>query len=257
MKNNLFKLAVFALLVLLFASCSTPKSRTYWKDIEYGARYNIRKAPELRFKPKDKLSIALLNDNPQLIAPFYRMSGVGENQDVNKAVSYEVDRDGNIDFPIIGLLHIEGMTEREVEKLLISKIQSSGYIKNPEVKVKLTGFSVIFVGAGGNKVLTVTESSLNIIEALSRFGDFVDRAKIKDLMVMRTEMGTMQAYSLNLKKKEIFNSPVFYLQQNDVIYTKPKGTKHSTNSQFVVSILGTLTSVATTVILYLNYIKKK
>lgn len=259
MKNNLFRLAGFALLVLLLAGCSTAKSRTYWKDLEYGARYNIRKAPELRFKPEDRLEIAIFSNNPQLVAPFYKVTNIEkEHDEINdKPITYQVDRDGNIEFPILGKLHIEGMTEREVEKLIESKIQNSGYIREPEVSVKLKEFNIFFLGAGGNKVLSVSEPSLNLVEALSRFGDFVDRAKIKDLMVMRTENGVMQAYKVNLKDREVFESPVFYLQQNDVIYTKPKGTKHSTNSQFVVSILGTLTSVATTVILYLNYIKKK
>lgn len=258
MKNNLFRLAGFALLVLLLAGCSTAKSRTYWKDLEYGARYNIRKAPELRFKPEDKLEIAIFSSNPQLVAPFYKVTNIEkEQEDVNnKPLTYEVDRDGYIDFPILGRQRIEGMTEREVEKMLTSKIQSSGYIKEPEVKVKLTGFNIIFVGAGGNKVLRVNEPSINIVEALANFGDFVDRAKIKDLMVMRTDNGVMQTYQLNLKKREIFDSPVFYLQQNDVIYTKPKGSNVTSDGQFMLTLFGTLTSIATTVILYLNYTKK-
>ena len=258
MKTRLFNLVGFALLVLFLASCSTPKSRTYWKDIEYGARYNIRKAPELRFKPEDKLEISIFNANPQLVAPFYKIINIEKEQEGinNKPLTYEVDREGNIDFPILGKLHIEGMTEREVEKLIESKIQSKGYIREPEVSVKLKEFNIFFLGAGGNKVLSVSEPSLNLIEALSRFGDFVDRAKIKDIMVLRTENGVMQAYQLNLKKMEIFDSPVFYLQQNDVIYTKPKGTKYSPNGQFLISVLGTLTGLATTLILYLNYTKK-
>lgn len=244
--------------MLLLAGCSTAKSRTYWKDLEYGARYNVRKAPELRFKPEDKLEVAIFNENPQLIAPFYRVTSIEKEQDGvnNKPLTYEVDRDGYIDFPILGRQRIEGMTEREVEKMLTSKIQSSGYIKEPEVKVKLTGFNIIFIGAGGSKVLRVNEPSINIVEALANFGDFVDRAKIKDVMVLRTNNGVMQTYQLNLKKREMFDSPVFYLQQNDVIYTKPKGTKYSADGQFLISVLGTLTGLATTVVLYLNYIKK-
>ncbi len=237
-------------------SCATPRSMTILQDMEYETLYDAHPAPELVLQRGDRLGIQVMSANPQLAAPFNTGLGLVEAATApQQTVSYTLDKDGNIEFPVLGVLHAEGHTLKQMQEIIAGEIIEQGYIKDPVVKATLENFEITVIGKLGNHVLKVKESSINLIQVLAQSKEIDGGAKIQDVSVIRTENGKRQAYAVNLKTKELFDSPVFYLQQNDVVYVKPKGTTLSPEGQVVMTFVGTgltLTSIITNFILWSN-----
>ena len=244
-KTHLFLLAAVA---ALLASCSTPRTVQYLRDVNYGEVYPASHAPELRLQPEDRLAIQVFSSEPKLAAPFNTVTGIDEGgNSVYTAAHYLVDKHGDIDFPVLGKLHVEGKTTIEVNEEITRQIIDLGHIKEPVVKVELENFHITFLGETNNGILTVDGESLNILEAVAQIGNLSRQTRINDIMVIRTENGQRQAYRVNLQTKDIFDSPVYYLQQNDVIYIKPRGLRTSQNLQALYSTLSPIITIANVV----------
>ena len=226
--NRKLKLMLLPAVGMLLAACSTPAKLSYLRDLEYNVPFDARPAPELRLKVDDRISIQVFSEQMELAAPF-NSAGIRIEGDNGSLLSstYGIDARGNINFPILGQLHIEGKTLNEVEKEIAEDIVQRGYIKEPVVKAELENFTVTVIGQLGQKIIPVEGSSLNMIQLLAQLSGDLESAKIPDVMVIRTENGMRQAYQVDFQTKELYNSPVFYLQQNDVIYVKPRGLKLS------------------------------
>lgn len=246
--NRLIKLMLLSAVGVLLAACSTPKKLSYLRDLEYNVPFEARPAPELRLKVDDRISIQVFSDQMELAAPF-NAAGVNIEGDDGSLLSstYGVDARGNIDFPVLGEIHVEGKTLNEVQKDISAEITRRGYIKDPVVKAELENFTVTVIGQMGQKILPVEGGSLNLIQLLAQLEGELETAKIPDVMVIRTENGMRQAYQVNFQTKELYNSPVFYLQQNDVIYVKPRGLQLSTGGdlflKFFTPTLSALSSI--------------
>ena len=233
-------------LAVLAASCATPKNTGYLRDMEYLTQYPAPSAPDLTVQPGDVLNIQVYSENATLAAPFNSLTGeAGQNS--GKVLSYVVDADGDIDFPVFGLLRVGGKTTKEIKDEISLLISTQGYIKAPVVKVALGEFQVTVIGRTSNTIIRVTSGSMNLIELLAKTGGINANAKIKDVMVIRTENGTQTAYSVNFQTKEIFDSPVFWLHQNDIVYVKPKGIQLNNNGQLAISLIGTTLSAASVI----------
>lgn len=259
---NRFFRPLLLLLVLSAVSCTTPRTLGYLLDMEYNHDYPAIPAPELKMQKEDRISIQVLSENAELSAPFntlLTLTDLANKQSRQPVLNYVVDREGNIDFPILGTLHVEGLTLKEIENLISNEIISRGYIKRPVVNAELDNFQVTVIGGARSGVIEISGHSFNLLQALARANSnsigINERINIKDLTVIRTENGVRTAYSVNLQKKALFESPVFYLQQNDVIYYKPQVYRLSETSRNFVSFLGTLASFASLVITYLALTK--
>lgn len=243
---------IFLSLAVIAASCATPKNTSWLMDLEYQTPYEAPPAPSLVIQSGDVLNIQVYSENPVLAAPFNSLTGeAGQNS--GKALSYVVDADGDIDFPVFGLLRVAGKTTNEIKDDITTQISTQGYIKDPVVKVTLSSFQITFIGRTGNKVMDVKGGSINIINALAQNGGIQDNANLNDIMVIRTENGQRQAYSVNIRSKEIFDSPVFWLHQNDVVYVKPKGARLNASGQTTMTFVTaglTLTSIITNIVLW-------
>ena len=226
--KKLTKLMLLPAIGVLLAACSTPKKLTYLRDLEYNVPEVARPAPELRLKVDDRISIQVFSEQMELAAPF-NAAGVQIEGEASSMLSatYGVDARGNIDFPILGEIHVEGKTLNEVQKEISAEIMRRGYIKDPVVKAELENFTVTVIGQLGQQIIPVEGNSLNLIQLLAQLTNDLESAKIPDVMVIRTENGMRQAYQVDFQTKELYNSPVYYLQQNDVIYVKPRGVKLS------------------------------
>ena len=223
--------------LLLSASCTTARQISYLRDVEYGEQLAAHPAPELRLQPEDRISIQVFSSDAELAAPFNTFSGISQDEHpVTTAAQYTIDRNGNIDFPVLGTLHVEGLTLREVKEQIGGQIAEKGFIREPILRVELENFQVTYLGERTNGILEVENESLNLLEAMAQIGSLSAQTKFDDIMVIRTENGVRQAYSVNLQTKEIFDSPVFYLQQNDIIYIKPRGLRRNENWEAIQNI---------------------
>lgn len=247
------------LLLLTFSSCTTSRTLGYLLDMEYNRDYPATPPPELRLQIEDRVNIQVLSENPQLSAPFntlLTLTDLANRTTQQPLLKYTVDREGNIDFPVLGSLHVEGMTLKEVENLISREIMSRGYIREPVVNATLDNFTVTIIGGQRSTVLDVQGRSFNLLQALARANTSTnEEINIKEVTVIRTENGTRRAYAVNLQTKALFDSPVFYLQQNDVIYYKPKIYRMSQTASNFIGFVGTIASFATLVLTYLALTK--
>ena len=209
----------------------------------------------------DRLSIVVSSKNPELAIPFNIQQGsynVSDNGQVTTSASnnyqekgYRVYVDGNIDFPMLGLLHVEGLTISQVTELIKNRIIEGDYIKNPLVMVEIMNFRYTVLGAvASNGVKTALGDRVTLLEAIANAGDLTANAAIDRVAVIR-EMGeNRQVFMHDLRSKDIFESPCFYLQQNDIVYVEPNQARTTSNQSIGLwlSMVGTLASAATVVV---------
>lgn len=251
MKMNA-KMMASAACVALLAACATPLDVTYLQDLQAGKTIAAPAPPELRLVPGDNLLVEVLSDNEQLSAPFNEMLA-GTASTGRKAMTYTVNMDGSLDFPVLGNLQVQGLTLAEVRELIDGKIRQMGFIRDPLVNVSLQNFKIVVLGNVANRELVVEAPSINLFQVIARSGGTGGNVKIQEVMVFRTREDKVMAYSVNLKSKDLYNSPVFYLQQNDVVYFKPKGSTLSSEGEVVMRITSSglsLASIITNILLW-------
>lgn len=229
-------------LAMLMASCSTPKNITYFQDVTQGTTVNPAQKLDIRVKPEDKLSIIvttqdlalstlfnLVQNNTRLGSTTTATTIVGNVTSGDGRVSYyTVDRYGDINFPVLGKLHIGGMTRAEVAAFIEKKLQDSDLVKDPIVTVEFvnTGISVIGEVVHPGR-FEFNKDRLNIVDAIAMAGDLQPTGRRENVIVMREgEGGKQEIYRVDLTDMaSVAASPVFYLQQNDVIYVEPNDKK--------------------------------
>lgn len=247
MKTKISLLSLIAGAALL-ASCAGPATLGYLRDMEYNVDYQASKAPDLKLQSEDVLNIKVMSSDPELAAPFNSWTGTGGGE---LLTTYTVDSKGEIDFPVLGSMQVEGKTLDEVKEEIAGKISSMGYIKEPIVMATLENFKVSVIGEV-NKILSADGESMNLVQAVAQMAIPRESGKIDDLMVIRTQDGVRRAYQVNLQSKDLFDSPVYYLQQNDIIYVKPKGLRFSQTGNTIRDFMGSVFSFVTS-IFYTSY----
>ena len=246
------KVKLALLTVILSASaCVTPSKITYIKDMEYNRDYPAKPAPELRVQKGDQLSIQVFSSDAALAVPFNTGALTTEGVGVTRAATYIVDSYGEIDFPVLGRLPLEGMTLKEVQQNIATRIINLGYIKEPVVSVNLENFTVTVVKYGTSTRMNVSGRSINLLQVVAP-----DRnEKIKEVEVIRMENGVRRAYPVDFQTIAMFDSPVFYLQQNDIIYVKPSRWYTSQTMSTIRSTISSVLSLASTAASIMVWIK--
>lgn len=264
MKKRL--IIALGLLALLASSCTNYKKIIYLQDMEVGEVYDALPRPEIRVTENDRIRIVVTCSEPALATPFNLSTGTFFVDPMTGEISsspvslndsgYLVDKNGCINFPVFGYLYVDGMTLREIEDYITQKIVESKYIKEPIVLADFLNFQYTVLGDLGVGNYTVDGNSINILQAVAESGDLSTAAKRDDLWVIRTENGQRQVYSINMLSKDLYDSPAFYLQQNDVIYAKPRRTLRSKvqeSNSFLSSFIGLFSASASILsLLYLT-----
>ncbi len=242
MKLTIKLLAISAIFAV--NACVTPSKITYVKDMQVGEEYPAKPAPELKVQQQDRLSIQVFSEDESLAKPFNTGALTQAGAGITTPATYIVDQNGAIDFPILGSIPVEGLTLKEVQEKIASMIMDAGYIRQPMVKVNLDNFTVTVIKYGVTNRIAVTGRSINLLQVVApNQGE-----KIKEVEVIRTENGVRKAYHVDFLTQELFNSPVFYLQQNDIVYVKPSRWMTSQTWQAIRSSITTVMSLAGTAV---------
>ena len=243
-------------------SCSSYKSALYMQESEVFNETSKSQLYDFRIMPKDELTILVSTSDPEASAPFYRKIGQTKGQMQNNQVGmndakllvYLVDNNGCIDFPILGMLKVDGMTTRQCEELIRTRLKD--YLnEEPNVTVRSNNYKFSVLGEVARPGTYTTENEkMTVFEALAQAGDMTLFSVRNDVQLMREDAtGKRQIFTLDLTRADIANSPYFYIQQNDVIYVKPTKAKvrsntFSTNASMWITLLSLVTSVTTLVI---------
>lgn len=242
----------FLSILLICTSCVSQKKMIYLQGADYlnGNPQQIEANFELKIQPDDQLAISISSKDKELIEPFNNNTLIGSGNssssqsNTQSGVSYfQVDKDGNIEFPIFGTIQVAGMTRIELAKDIEKQLINQSYIKDPLVSVKIMSFKVTVLGEVKNPgVQKITGERLTLLEALGMAGDLLPGGKRKNIMVIREEEDKRKTYQVDLTSSyDVLNSPCYYLQQNDVVYVEPNSAIRVKGS----ATMSTLTSTAT------------
>lgn len=227
MKNILYSL--FAL--VLIASCSTPKKVPYFQDLRNGGNVEVALAQEIKIKPGDKLSIHVNSKDEELVAPF-NLRRSQQSYGSQADLAYTVDKDGNIEFPYLGSIRVEGMTRDDVAKHIKQELLDRKMVQDPTVIVDFENLQISVLGdVNSPGKYRIEKDKYTIIDAISAAGDLAITGKRENIMVLREENGEQKTYTVNLNDaSQLFSSPVYYLQQNDIVYVEPNSMKSGSAS---------------------------
>ena len=258
--------AIAAALLLGFAvtSCRAPKDVTYFSNLQNEQQQELSSVKNITVRPGDRLSILVVSKDPQLMSLFnlpvisQRLSqpGVTSAQRAsNDVASYVVDHYGDIQFPVLGKIHIGGMQRSEVADYIAKELLDRNLIKDPTVIVDFLNNGVVVLGEV-NKPGRVTfdRDQFTLLDALAGAGDLTIQGQRKDVLVTRTdENGNKTSYRVDLTDAEkTMQSPAFYMQQDDVVYVSPndvrkRQTTANGNAPLTPSFWISIASLATTV----------
>lgn len=248
-------------LIVLLASCSAPKEVLYLQDIATVKEENIDKNYEVIIHKDDLLAILVNSKDPELALPFnmpvvtYQIGGQTSVQ--QRLLGYLVDQNGDIDFPILGKIHVEGLTRMQVTESIKQKLMEEDLIKDPIVTVQFLNFKVSVMGEVARPgTFDISGDRITLLEALSMAGDLTIYGRRDRVAVIREKDGKRRITYHDLRSSDIFQSPCYYLQQNDIVYVEPNKAKtgqsriNSNNSVGVwlsaVSVLASITSLLVT-----------
>ncbi|MBD0780009.1 polysaccharide biosynthesis/export family protein [Maribacter sp. ANRC-HE7] len=211
---------VLLLGITFVTSCASRKEVVYFQDTgDFETLVNNNDFVS-KFKVDDLVSIHISSLNPEASAPFNLFRGAGEGGFQAEQVDYLVDQAGEIDFPVIGKLKIEGLSPEELRLLLRDRL--SDYLKDPIINIRLRNFTVTVLGEVNSPgTYPVNGEQITILEALGMAGDLTIRGVRQNVLVIRDFNGTKVYNRIDLTTKEMVKSPVFYLTQNDVVYVEP------------------------------------
>ena len=220
-------------------SCGSVKNVAYLQNSDSINFEQSRFLYDARIMPKDQLTISVNTSTSEASIPFNLLLQNEYTQGRSIAgggatlMPFLVDNEGYINYPIIGRLHVEGLTKSECERLITEKIRPyMAETENPIVTVRMSSYSVSVLGEVNHPgSFQVSREKITILEALAQAGDLTIygvRDKVK--LIREDATGKKQIVTLNLNDANIVNSPYYYLQQNDVVYVEPNNIK-SQNSK--------------------------
>lgn len=255
--NRLTLYLVFVVLVATSTSCVTPKKVRYLQDMPK-AGMPLNDALEATVAPYDELRIHVLSNtgkDDELIKPFNVLGGGTQGASSNQGLGYLVDANGNIQFPVLGELHVEGLTRLQLQDTIAAQLERNGYIKNPLVTARFMNFKVFFLSSSGGKVLNVNNERCTFLEALAMSGGLDWYTRRDRIGVMREVNGKRVIHYLDPRSTAIFDDDFFVLQQNDIIFTEERPYKFfSTNLSTVLALISSVTSLVSIYALVRSFI---
>lgn len=250
---KIIALPCVALVLGGLASCrSSQETLAYFTDVE-----GIESLPvgdyQIKIEPNDELGILVTSDNPEATAQYNISPAIAQGTltvqttyQVQDYSRYVVDSKGNIDFPMLGRMHVAGLTLEQLRDKILAEVSKE--VANPIVRVNILNYTVY---VGGEVLQPGKYQSENqrftVLDALSSAGDMTVYGRRDNVLVVREENGKRVTARLDLNKAEAMTSPFFYLKQNDYIYVEPTSTRednadYNTNNSYKLSVVSTIVS---------------
>ncbi len=260
---------LFVAAACLLSSCGAPQNIAYFQNRIINHPEKIDKHGGIVIQPKDMLSIVVSSKNPELVVMFnlpiisYQAGSEIVTSNANqRLMGYVVDNDGYIDFPILGKLKVSGLTRWELSEMVKNKLISGGYLSDAVVVVEFMNFKVSVIGeVNAPGTYTIQGDKVTVLQAISLAKDLSIFGERENVTIIRERDGERVMYQINLCDVSMFNSPAYYLQQNDIVYVQPSDVKarQSTTddkalrmTSIMVSSGSLLVSIATLVISLIN-----
>ena len=253
MLNLLKKGISWILLLVTLSNCTTRKNLTYFQGTLSNSEVNKNYTPSL--KPDDILSITVMSLDEIAAKPF-NLPATGINQNIGGYMQgapsppgYLIDAEGNVDFPVIGKVKLGGLTRQAAIDFL--KEQLKPYLSNPTIIVRILNYKITVLGEVKNPgTFTIPNERVTLLEAIGIAGDLQITGLRKNVIVIREIDGKRTETLVDLTSKELFSSPVFYLQQNDVVYVEPNRAKrnssiiNTSNVSLAISVISLFVTMA-------------
>ena len=255
---NIKKIFMPILAIVLLASCGSQKDVPYFQNADSVNLSGSQYLYDARIMPKDQLTITVSATDDKAAAPFNMTVPTPYSTNSRSTYSqpmlqsYLVDNEGNISFPIIGTLHVGGLTKSEAEHMIEAKIKPyMAANENPIVTVRIPGYQVSVMGEVLRPgTFTVSREKITILEALAQAGDLTIYGQRKNVRLIREDStGKKTIYTIDLTDANIINQPYYYLQQNDLVYVTPNKVKAQNSS---VGSMTTLWFSATSILISLT-----
>ncbi|MCM1373202.1 MAG: polysaccharide biosynthesis/export family protein [Bacteroides sp.] len=264
MKRTLFltKLVLPLMIGMLLTGCVSQKKLVYFQgsDQLYAQAQNIAQQYEMRIKPADQILVKITcQSEPELLRVFAQDVTMGQlstntsnmsNGTLSNSYGYTITNQGYVILPAVGRVYINNMTCDEAADAIEKQVKELKLLVDPEVTVRLLNARVTVIGAVKTpKAINLTSERNTIIDVLAQCGDLDASSLRKNVKLFRETNGIRQMYVLDLTDVNVFTSPAFYVQQNDMIYVEPNkslGVKSSAFYTFLgagASILGLISSI--------------
>ena len=233
---------------LLFTGCMSSKKMVYFQESEAIKLQKTLTNFQPQIQPGDLITIHVSANDPLSAETFnlYETTTMVGNP---KLLPYQVDADGHINFPVLGKLKVAGFTTQQIGDQITQALTT--YLVAPIVNVRLTNFKITVMGEVKTPgTYTIPNERITLVEALGLAGDLTIQARRNTVLLIRENNGTRNFVTVDLTNKALFNSPYYYLVQNDVLYVEPNKTKINSSAvgastSVILSSLGILISLIT------------
>ena len=262
--NKYLRIIMFLVAVsVLGTGCVTQKQLTYLREVDAQSADSINQhftsIAEITIKPGDALTIFVSALDREAVAP-YNLPAVAYNSPTSTTVqttpmlqSYRVDEEGNIEMPVLGKIHVEGLKRDEAAEVIKQALAKQ--VVNPLVQVNTIGAKVSVMGEVAQPgQVAISNGRLTILDALAAVGDLTPYGRRDNVLITREQDGKLEFARLDLTSPDIFASPYYFLQQNDVVYVSPNKVRaiSSGNIGLWLSMVSTVASAATVIVTVIN-----
>lgn len=256
--NRMKKCILFIAIVVLMASCNQAKQIAYFKEPDTKGTTLGKASFDARIKPKDMLSISVVSSEPEasrrynLFAPQQAGETVTSLYSQPTLQNYLVGNDGVINFPSLGIISVKGISTKELEELLSKKLKPYFSQEMPVITIRIVNFSINVLGEVNRPgKYETTNEQITLLQALALASDMTIYGRRDNVKVIRVDSeGVRRVFKVNLNDNSLFNSPAYFLEQNDVIYVEPnksksKSSKYGTAESYLISTVSVGISLVT------------
>jgi len=231
--------------LMMLSGCAARRDLVYFSNMAETATVSKSQDQQLLIKRGDVVNVTVNSLSPESNNLFYGNKNMGTNPRPGSE-GYKVDRNGNIQLPLIGEIKIEGLSVEDAQTAIASQLIK--HVKSPVVDLRLSNFKITVIGEV-NKPATfiINDEQVNVLEALGLAGDMTVYGKRENVLIIRNEDGNKTMTRLNLNKLESMKSPYFTLKQNDIVYIEPdrsKAVEYSQNTRMMPLVIASISAIA-------------